>query len=548
MPTAAPTLTASQSFAREFTEYVSAGYQCIYICTSEEHRVEQEIVAAVKTLKTTAGTGVMYWDEVYGFQGNAKLEKETKYRNPCHALEALADPNNFGKQRVVCIFRDLDEYFKEPPVRRRIRSLCEGNKLASNDTGIGRRLIVILSPSADIHPRLRAHIATMEFKLPDEAQISYVVEGSQMSLERKEKGSGACDPVLYSEIVRGLRGLTATEAENCLARSLVRNDGFKPGVLASIKDEKAAIIKKSETLTYLPETQQLDRAEIGGYGAFLSWLDCRKKAYTPKARDLGIDYPRGAILLGLPGTGKSVVAAAAGKLLGLPVYVFDIAAVFDKHVGGSEQRMRDALKQVDAQQGCVLLIDEADKALSGNSGGGGGGDNGVSQRVFGALLTWLAAKTSPTFPIMTLNRTAGLPDELLRPGRFDAIFYTALPTPSERKEILDIHLRKRGVEPGSLGFANSDWDVLLDKLDTFTGAEIEEVVKEARYYSFDTRDAGTPTFEELMLAANSVVPMSTRNPEAIKEIMEFCTNKARPVSTPLAKPKNRRGARDIDVG
>ena len=244
------------------------------------------------------------------------------------------------------------------------------------------------------------------------------------------------------------------------------------------------------------------------------------------------------VLLGIPGTGKSYVASAVARLLGLPGYIMDVGSVFGSLVGESEQRMRDALKTIKAQRGCVLLLDEADKAFGGAADSSG--DSGVTKRVFGQLLTWLSSKQDRTFVIMTLNRTKGIPEEFLRAGRFDKVFYTDLPHELERRAILEIHMRKRHVDPAGLGLGDPEWAELLDKTKKFVGSELEEMVREARYISFEARGSGKPNFAELIQAAGGLVPLATLNEESVNAVRTYCQNRATPVSAAPVRTEETR--------
>lgn len=520
-----------QEFAQTLREHLRAGYQALYITTTEEARVESEILKVAQQEKTTMVT----WDVFEGFSHpGAKDSKEFKV--PAFALQALTDDNLFVKNAVF-VFRDLDDFTADPQVRRRIRSMTEGNRLVNKRHN---RPLIIISPKLDIHPKLRACLSVIDFDLPGAEKLERTLEFVRSSVEVKRPEKAVLDPDLADAIVTNLAGLTSNEAENCLARCLVRHDGFKPEMLKTIKDEKAQIVKKSEVLTYIDENSIADRNEIGGFDAYLDWLDLRKLAYTPEARKENIDYPKGVVLMGVPGTGKSLVGKATCKVLQLPGYILDVGAVFGSLVGESEQRMRDAIKQIEAQKGCVLVVDEADKAF-GNAHDSQG-DSGVTKRVFGSFLTWLAEKQSRTFVIMTINRTQGLPPEFLRAGRFDDLFYTDLPNDTARQEILAIHLRKRGVDPATLDLQKSDWKELLKKTEGFVGSELEEVIRCSRYTSFAERGTGQPSFEDLVSAAGSIVPMSQRDVEGVNAIREFCKGRARGVSRTQqisARPEGR---------
>jgi hypothetical protein len=523
----------ANDFETDLEQHIRAGYQVLYIPTSEEMRVEKAIryVAAHMTPPMTVAT----WDCFEMFVEDKKVQrselKDIKFRNPIAALEAIMDEKMFDEKQIF-IFRDLDDYMMDAQVRRRIRTMTESNRLVNSRI---RRPLIILSPKLQIHEKLRTSMTVIDFKLPDATQHKNQIEFIRRSIQSSDPSKKEVSPELQESLSTNLLGLTSMEAENCLSRCLVRHGGFSPDMLRTVKEEKAAIVKKSEVLTYIPEGSLATRDEIGGYDLYMDWLDRRKLAYTPNAIAQNVDFPKGCILLGLPGTGKSVVAKATCMVLGLPGYVLDIGSLFGSMVGESEQRTRDVLKQIDAQQGCVLVIDEADKAL-GNAHNSSG-DSGVTRRVFGTILSWLAENQSKTFCIMTLNRTDGLPPELLRAGRFDAVFYTDLPTDEERLQILHIHLRKRGVDPASLKLSDKDWKEIVKQTKDYVGAELEEIVREARYRALAETGNATPTFEHLIEARIAVVPMTQRDKTAVEAIREFCADRAKPVTTPQSHGK-----------
>lgn len=536
--THAPRSQEPMEFAQLFGEHLRAGYQCMFVPTSEEARLEAEIGKAANQMNMN----VITWGCDEGFNNPESVRGNDKFRAPYNALKAIAGEGSPFQGNNVFVMRDLDDFFNDPTVRRHIRSLCEGNKLVNRRY---KRPIVIASPLRKIHDRLKSCITMVDFALPGEERLRQTLKFVCGSIESDDKSKSDIDDELADQIVQCLRGLTSNEAENALARCLVRHGGFTPDMLSTIKDEKAGIIRKSEVLTYIPEDHQARREEIGGYQELMNWVDRRRLAYGRKAKDQNIDYPKGVVLIGVPGTGKSYVAAAVARLLGLPGYIMDIGSVFGSLVGESEQRMRDALRQVEAQQGCVLLLDEADKAFGGAVDSQG--DSGVTRRVFGQLLTWLASKEDRTFVIMTLNRTQGIPPEFLRAGRFDAVFWTDLPNEEERRQIIEIHLRKRLVDPTGMDLSTKDWDAIVQATENYVGSELEQLVKEARYISFEKREVGTPNFDELMEAKASIIPIAQLEEEKVNDIREWCKNRAKNVSSP-PKRKRQPRARAIDLG
>jgi SpoVK/Ycf46/Vps4 family AAA+-type ATPase len=367
----------------------------------------------------------------------------------------------------------------------------------------------------------------VDFRLPGEEELARVFDFLSRGLaDSHPQGAAHCPDDLRSRVIQALKGLTATEAENALSMALYRHGGFAPEMLETLEQHKAAAIRKSEVLTYLPKERIATEEEIGGYEELLDFIRMRAVAYSPEARRVDLDLPKGIVLLGVPGTGKSMVGKAVARLLKLPLALFDVASVFASLVGESERRMRTALATVEALDGCVLLLDEADKAVGGAHEARG--DAGVTRRVFGQLLTWLAEKQDRTFVVATLNRIEGMPPEFLRKGRFDEVFYADLPEPDERRQILAIHLHKRGIDPQRYG--EEEWRQLVEATKDFVGSELEELVKAARFLAFEHRKEATPTAEELLESARATNPIAKLEAENVRAIRDFCRKRARPVS------------------
>ena len=289
------------------------------------------------------------------------------------------------------------------------------------------------------------------------------------------------------------------------------------------------MLKRTAGLTYVHKQKIASADEVGGFDVIKKWISKRGVCFTAQAREHLIDPLKGLVLIGPPGTGKSLFARIIARTLEQPLVMADISSVFGSLVGESEKRMREMLQTIDAMEQCVVLIDEADKVWGGANDSTG--DSGVTRRIFGSFLTWLQEKESQAFVIMTMNRINGIPPEFLRKGRFDEIFYTDLPIEDERKEIFDIHLRKRGIEDPSSVCSEEEWHELIDQTDGFVGSEIEDVVKSARLSSFTDRNLGVPDFEELLIATKETVPLSVLDKENIESIRKFCAERARPVSS-----------------
>ena len=566
-------------FTRELSYYLRAGYQTLYIPSTEERRVMKELsLLAVEWeshgLSSPAnyrdGNGaalpIVTWSCAEGLSCLTEAREKAASRVPTTALDFLYSDDEEDAESVIprnalIVFHDLDDFFSDPAVRRRLRAINEEQRLVSADRS---RPLIIISPQLQVHPRIKEAVTVVEFALPNKADMEETLEylqactqaplqasidratGSDRETLEAKRQRLELSAELKERLADNLLGLTRAEAENCVSRCLVVHGGFSEEIRQTVQDEKASIVRKGGLLTYIPKSQKTDLAHIGGFENYLEWLSLIKVAYSDAAASQQIDLPKGAALIGFPGTGKSVVAKTTCDALGLPGYILDVGSLFGSLVGESEQRTRDVLKQVDAQQGCVLVLDEVDKAL-GNAADSTG-DSGVTRRVFGTILTWLAEADSRTFVIMTLNRTDGLPPEFLRDGRIDELFYTDLPTPTERRAIMEIHLRKRGVDLESLDLTDNDWASLADATAQFVGSELENVIVESRLKAFAATGAGRPTFENLLNAANGKVPLAVRDASGMDKIREFCRDKAKPVSR-LATPntEKRRKSRRISV-
>lgn len=532
MTAATETQKPLSKWQTELDSYIFSGYQILYIQTSEEGRVENDIHDVCKRNEMRFVT----WDVVQGFTGDIQglgFASDEQMADPKRALNAIAAGVN--KNNTVYVFRDLDDFYGANNVtRRQLQNIAEHGLLNRVEDQPIYQVLIILSAAANIPPKLAPHVSPLEFSLPDDDDILKIIDFILVSSGETMEDS------LKEQLVRCLAGLTSNEAENCFARALRLARGPNAGMLPIVKAEKAKIVKKSDILTYIPEESVGTAEHIGGYEALYEWIEKRKSCYSKAAIAAGLDFPKGIGLCGVPGVGKSVVAKILCKMLNLPGYTMNIGAVFGSLVGESEQRIRDAIKQIEAQKGCVLVLDEIDKALGGMANGSG--DSGVGKRVFGTLLTWLAEKTSPTFVVATLNRIDDLPPELTRAGRFDAIFCVDIPDKAARENIFRIHLSKRNRQESILELDTNGWTELLDATDQFVGAEIEAVVIDAQCASFTNRGTASPNVAELLASAKTTIPMSKLQSKELEAMRELQTSgKARSVSkTPVVEPKARK--------
>jgi len=538
---------------------VRAAYQVLYIQTAELLQAETLLRSvAIDMTKTERepkflNNMMVCWDPVRGFYSYIGLLEginhvptefqDAKYRNPSEALDAIIPvpqtaanaSKNFPK-RCLFVFHDLDDFMKNPLIRQKLCYLAARQRLTMEGY---RHPLFIVSANVDLDMKARPYISVSSLPLPDAPTFKELADRLQETALQASTGAAAdittFTPARRDAVVDNLAGLTYLEAENVLARCITQFKSLgHEKVIPTLMTEKAAVVKKSEVLTFIPPSQITDMDDLCGFDAYLAWLRRRKLSYSSAAKEHQIDPPRGVAVLGIPGTGKSQLAKATCVELGLPGYSMDIGAVFGSLVGESEARLRAALKILDAQNGCVLVLDEIDKAL-GNAHQSSG-DSGVTRRIFGALLTWLAENTSRTFVIATLNRTDGIPPEMLRAGRFDKMFYTDLPTTEARRSILTVHLRKRGVDIAQLGLTDEFWRQFDEISDAFVGSELEEAVKESRHIAMAENGNGVPTMPQLLRSITSINPMAKTEKETIQQMQAFCSAKATPVTGYASEP------------
>ncbi|MBT7914494.1 AAA family ATPase, partial [Candidatus Bathyarchaeota archaeon] len=324
---------------------------------------------------------------------------------------------------------------------------------------------------------------------------------------------------LVQSAAEAARGLTATEAEDIFALSVVRTQQLESGLISS---EKARAIAKDGILELSESRETLD--SIGGLGELKSWTLRRRNAFSPRAREYGLPVPKGVLILGIPGTGKSLCAKASASAFGFPLLKLDAGKLFAGIVGESEANLRRAIQTAEAISPCILWIDEIEKGFSGSKSSGST-DGGTSARVFGSFISWMQEKTAPVFVVATANDISQLPPELLRKGRFDELFFVDLPDEAERRRIWEIHICRRERDPRSF-----DLQSLSDLSKGFTGSEIEQVVIDALFESFD-RDLEL-TDEALTDAVIRTVPLSTTMAEPIRALRDWAKNRARPASIP----------------
>lgn len=480
--------------------YMKAAFPGVAVQTAEEKRIGADILGAAKK----AGKALVQWTATEGMKNvfpNTKAIQNTE--DPVAAL-AQRLPN------TVYMFCDLANFpfDRDPILPRALRDLLTWAPSEGS-------CIIIVGPSFRPHPTLEKLIVVTDYALPSKDDLKGIAESIAKSAGKKFNGDA-------EDVLRALSGLSTTEAENALALSIVESGKFCPQI---IYREKVAGVKKSGLLEIVdPDPRGLDA--IGGLDVLKGWITKRKRAFTKEAEEYGLSIPKGVLLCGVPGTGKSLCAKAIGTALGVPTVKLDIGALFNSLVGESESRTRDALKLAEAMSPCVLLIEELEKGMAGASGSGSG-DGGVTKRVFGTILDWLQSRRRPVFMVASANDVTLLPPELLRKGRWDEIFAVDLPDAFDRADIFKIHLNKRNRTALAEEITPESGAVRVS--DSFTGAEIEAVIEDAMFNAFDKgRDI---THLDLVDSATDTSPLAETAPEKIAVVREWVQNRARLAST-----------------
>ena len=445
--------------------YIKAGYSILYLVTSEESRADLQLKKTAEENKRN----LVVWSatECFATVTDNGLSNQKQIEDPIEALLSIKS----GGANTIYIMRDLHMFFNANKIIRLVRDIARDFKQQ-------KKTMIIVSPVKKIPPELERDVTVIEFELPGrediETTFSNLYEGAQ-----KKVGKLEADEI--EKCIQSAMGLTVIEAENAFAKSFVQYIGnSKEGSISKmVMAEKANAVKKSGILEYFDVNTSVK--DIGGLENLKEWLAIRSKAFSKAARDFGLPMPRGILLAGLPGCGKSLSAKAASNILGVPLLRFDIGRVFGGLVGESERNMRTAIQTAEAVGNCVLWIDEMEKAFAG-MGGSGSTDGGTSQRVFGNFITWMQEKSAPCFIIATVNRIDGLPPELLRKGRFDETFFVGLPSAKERAQIFKIHLQRYGKKLDK--FSDKDLEEFVKLSEGFSGAEIEETVVTGLYSAF----------------------------------------------------------------
>jgi len=492
----------------QLTNYIRAGYPGIYLVSHEEQRVEGELKAMAATLKYR----LFAWSATEGLidtrDGSVKQAND-----PLEAITAVGElPEN-----SIVLFRDLHAFLQDAnPVL--VRAIKDTLTIAKTKA----RVLVILGCRQVLPPELEREFVVLDFALPDKTALGTVLDAICESAKLKKVTDEDRDRILDAA-----SGLTTTEAENAFALAVIESKRVDPGIVAR---EKAATVKKNGLLEVVTVRETLN--DIGGLDVLKDWLLERKDAFSQRARDYGLPSPKGLLIVGIPGTGKSLTAKATASVFGRPLLKLDAGKLYGSLVGQSEGNLRSVIQTAEAIAPCVLWLDELEKGLAG-SRSSGQTDGGTSARVFGSFISWMQEKKAPVFVVATANDVTQLPPELLRKGRWDDLVFVDLPNQDEREAIWRIQIQRHGRE-----WSHYDTVALAKASEGFTGAEIEQAVIDSLYAAF-ARDR-EPGMLDISKALGETVPLSKLMSEQIAGLRKWAVGRCRMATSPVKETKARK--------
>jgi SpoVK/Ycf46/Vps4 family AAA+-type ATPase len=490
---------------------IQAQYPLIYLVTSEEERTERAIATIAQELKSQQRR-VFVWTVTHGIveYGQARHVTQHNTVSPEAAIQWVIQQKESG----IYIFKDLHPFIDSPATTRWLRDAIASFKGT-------QKTIILMSPVQTVPIELEKEVVVLDYPLPDLAELNQVLSNQLEQGRNRRTTTETREKLLKSAL-----GLTRDEAEKVYRKAQVKAGRLTEAEVDIVLSEKKQLIRRNGILEYIEEDETID--SVGGLEELKRWLKQRSNAFTERAREYGLPQPKGMLILGVPGCGKSLIAKTTSRLWGLPLLRLDMGRVYDgSMVGRSEANLRNALKTAESISPAILFIDELDKSFAGTTGSSDS-DGGTSSRIFGSFLTWMQEKTSPVFVMATANRVERLPGEFLRKGRFDEIFFVDLPTPEERQQIFSIHLSKRRRE-----ITRFDLEQLAKVSDGFSGAEIEQALIAAMYEAFAQDREFTQL--DIIAAIKSTLPLSRTMTEQVTALRDWARQRARPAASSVAE-------------
>ena len=479
------------NFLNEFVLLLKARYPIVYIVTNEEERIEYLIKYCAKKYVTRT---YYSWDFIDGYQGNPN-DTGFAARNPLEALDLIDKLT--PETASIFVLKDYDNFLKDFSVIRKLKNLSRSLKTQPKN-------IVIVSSELNIPDSLKEFVTLLEFPLPSYAEILEELNRLTSALQQD------IPPETINNIATACQGLSLERIRRVLSKVIAKYGEIDDSSPTLILQEKKQIIQQTQLLEFCLTDKSL--SDLGGLDNFKDWLKLRSKAFSQEAIEYGLPYPKGLLLVGVQGTGKSVAAKIIAYEWKLPLLRLDFGRLFASLIGQSEQRVRKMIEIAEALSPCVLWVDEIDKAFAGAQSSG---DSGTTSRVLATFITWLAEKTSPVFVVSTANNVELIPPEILRKGRFDEMFFLNLPTDEEREAIFSVHLER--FRPDSL--EKFQLPILSKLSKDFSGAEIEQVVIEAMRLGFN--EGREFTNEDILVSIQNLVPLARTKSKELNQLKEW---------------------------
>ena len=445
--------------------------------------------------------------------GGAAVAAPGSVYNTREPVQALANMESMTVEAVF-ILKDFHRHMDDPVVVRRLRDV--GQKFSAN-----RRTVIITAPELSMPPELATLVEYFDLPLPDRERLHEIVHETFTRLSKHYSLKLQLDAAGVDAMSANLRGLTEEEAERAISQALVKRYALCLETVTDVLEAKKQVLRHSGMLEFIETSDNM--ANVGGLENLKHWLEQRRGAWEDSAREFGLEPPRGMIVLGVQGCGKSLCARAVAGEWKLPLVKFDTSAVYDKYIGETEKRIRKVFQVAEGLAPCVLWIDELEKVFAGSGPDSASADAGVSSRLLASFLSWMQDRKSPVFVAATCNNVTVLPPELIRKGRFDELFFVDLPNPAERKQIFSIQLARRKRNP-----AEFDLEKVASAAQGYSGAEIDAAVQGALYAAYSEKKPLTT--QSLVDALGQTVPLSTTRAEEIAELRGWARTRAVPAS------------------
>jgi SpoVK/Ycf46/Vps4 family AAA+-type ATPase len=492
----------------ELEMLIRARYPIIYVVTWEERRVEEHAARIAQS----RGKTLYIWTLTSGLweAGSRPTGRKGKVADPVESLDTVIE----HKQPAIYLFKDLHRFMGENAANAAVVRKLREVAAALSDS---YKSLIITAPVIELARDLEKDVTVLDYPLPGPKEFSCLLDRIARDVAENTDISLEIDESSREKLIQSALGLTLQEAENVFAKTIISDGKLDASDISMVFSEKQQIIRKSGVLEYC-ETG-LDLEQVGGLERLKDWLTKRSLAFAEKAQRFGLPAPKGVLLVGVQGCGKTLCAKAVSSLWNMPLLRFDMGRMFSSLVGSSEENVRRAIAVAESIAPVVLWADEIDKAFAGSQDSGGT-DGGTTARVMSTFLTWLSEKQRPVFVIATANDISHLPPELLRKGRMDEIFFVDLPNAEERRVILQIHIAKRARDPKKF-----ELDRLVQASDGFSGAELEQAVISGLYDAFYVgSDLDTAT---LLASIEETVPLSRTMSEKISALRGWADGRAR---------------------